>query len=217
MFCKLFNNFKKHPQNKIRFASSSIFTKDYINYSIYNVYSFNNDFIKLMNSLNPQLTGHIIEELVTDIFKGNIISVNEFVIKHSIQNYINNVNIFITQVKSLSNTLNKNLTVNSQDNLSFKKIKCCRTKEYRCFADITTEDYILDIKVVRKSFFLKDSIIKLSKVGLQYYNQLMCYAYGYKQKYNIWPNKLMLLNLYTGEYIVWEPNLFNYIHISKLI
>lgn len=219
---------------RTKHASKNIVTKQYINFET-KTYIFANNFIKCMNVVNPQETGRIIEYVLSNLFIKQSKNVN-FVPLDGIN--VDMINIitknlyeykfFVKQMNDFILCLigwksNKTVPVYLQDNLSFKKASCCKVKELKCFADVTTHDTIIELKVVRSSFFCLNSINtevvekKLNNVGLRYYNQLMTYACGFNNKYKRWPRRLILLNAYTGEVIDWHPTITSYDEFYDLI
>lgn len=215
--------FKFCKNIKLRNASNSIISTDYPEFKNI-IYPFSNEFIKTMNRVNPQVTGRIIELIISNIFVNQNILMGKIyplindnpnlILRNIIMQNQSEFDVFVKQINELSKNILE-FPVNLQEDLSFKKLKFCYRREYRCFADVTTSNTILDIKVVRKSFFLQNSTTKLSKVGLQYFNQLMIYACGFNYKYDHWPEKLILFNCYTGEIITWTPSNQDYIEFNK--
>lgn len=226
-FTKLFS---KHVRN----ASSIIVTNTTSSF-INRTYYIPNLFVKQMNEINPQLTGHIIETIVSYLFEIQSTHIELQQILNIVQPYkeytelyniLNNhyeLSIFIKYVNSIilnfiGNTHNLScIPIQLQEDLSFKYNHCCKTKKYRCFADVVFDSTILDIKVVRKSFYTKSNINSeiaciqnLNSLGIKYYNQLMMYACGFFKKYNHWPKNLIVFNIYTGETIIWFPTISNY-------
>lgn len=216
------------------YASNHIVTKQYNKFET-KTYTFANIFIKSMNAVNPQETGRIVEYILSNLFVKqskdvsfvpldglnidmvNIITANLYEYKY----FVKQMNDFILYLIGWKS--NKTVPVYLQDNLSFKKSSCCKVKEFKCFADVTTHDTIIELKVVRSSFFCLNSINtevvekKLNNVGLRYYNQLMTYACGFNNKYKRWPRRLILLNAYTGEVIDWHPTITAYNEFYDLI
>lgn len=179
-----------------------------------------NKFLIDMNERQPQLTGMIIESALSELFTNPTMSPNAIESFHKlhgesqllrlIEQNMAEYQLFLSQINHLIINMINFTPAFVQDDLTFKKSKCCKSKTYKCFADVVTNKSIIDIKVVRSSFFTHDN--KISHTGIKYYNQLMCYACGYKMKYNEWPEKLILLNCYTGEILTWKPNIQQYQH-----
>lgn len=230
MFASVFKRLFTRTKN----ASNHIVTKQYTNFET-KTYIFANNFIKCMNDVNPQETGRIIEYILGDLFvkqsknvnfaplDGLNVDLTNIITKklYEYKSFVNQMNGFILYLIGWKS--NKTVPVYLQDNLSFKKSSCCKVKELKCFADVTTHDTIIELKVVRSSFFYLNSINteivvkKLNSVGLRYYNQLMIYACGFNNKYKRWPRRLILLNVYTGEIIDWRPTITTYNEFYDMI
>lgn len=233
-----FNFFTKLFQKSIRNASSTIITNTTSPFTN-RTYYIPNHFVQQMNKVNPQLTGYMIEAIVSYLFHVQSTRIDLQQVLNTVQTFnhcqsypelynimvgnYNNLAIFIKYINNIVfqfleyNKHNVYIPVQSQENLSFKQMKCCKRKAYKCFADIVFNSIILDIKVVRQSFYLKSNInseltyiTNLNSIGIKYYNQLMIYACGFFKKYTCWPAKLIVFNVYTGETIVWSPTLHDY-------
>ena len=180
-----------------------------------------NNIIKAMNAINPQITGRLIENIifylcnVHELYNSDVLYalvMNDVQINNKMIPIIN-ANLF--EFKNLLYELNcsvkehfnqpcKHIIYYHNDDLSFKKSKCCKVNTYNCICDLSTNDTIIDIKVVKNSV-INEKTNKLSNIGLKYYNQLMTYACGFWRKYDYWPSKLIVFNCYTCEFMYWVP------------
>lgn len=228
--------------SKTTSASSTIVTKQYSADFETRTFNFSNTFVKIMNASNPQETGRIMEYIISDLFARQSKHVHyvQYVQYVSSNNYSNAVvnillqnnyeyRLFVSQMNKLVlfllnwSLLMPIIPVTLQDDLTFKKISCCKVKTCKCFADVTTIDTIIELKTVRSSFFYikpinsEISVKKLNNIGIRYYNQLMMYACGFNRKYGKWPKRLILLNAYTGEIIDWKPSVSTYNEFFDLI
>ena len=222
--------------SKTSSASSTIVTKQYLTDFETRTFNFSNTFVKTMNASNPQETGRVMEYIISDLFTRQskhiqYVSLSDYsnavmdILLQNVYEYrsfvhqMNNLVLFLINW-SPSRPI---IPVTLQDDLTFKKVSCCKVKTCKCFADVTTTDTIIELKTVRSSFFYikpinsEIAMKKLNNIGIRYYNQLMMYACGYKHKYGIWPKRLILLNAYTGEIIDWKPSVSTYTEFFDLI
>ena len=231
MFATVF----KRLFTRTKHASDNIVMKKYCEFET-RTFNFSNNFIKSMNASNPQETGRLVEHMINEMFIKQMkhidyIDLNGYspvlidILLANIDEYrsfvkqMNNLVLFIINWKSRAPLI----PVYLQDNLSFKKVCCCKVKELRCFADVTTIDTIVELKAVRNSFFCLNQINseiavkRLNNIGIRYYNQLMTYACGFNKKYGRWPHRLILINAYNGEVINWQPTITDYNEFYDMI
>ena len=216
-------------------ACDNIVTKQYCDFET-RTFNFSNNFIKTMNAINPQETGRIMENIISDLFvkqskhiqyvnlNGYSTNLIDVIINNNYeyQSFVNQINKLVLFLINWKPRIPM-IPVYLQDDLSFKKVSCCKVKEFRCFADITTTDTIIELKAVRNSFFyLKQvnseiAVKRLNSIGIRYYNQLMTYACGFNNKHGRWPRRLILINAYNGEVIDWRPTITEYNEFYDLI
>ena len=234
---KFFSFFKRNKYFKA--SNLNVITKSKKYYV--KSYIFNNNLIKEMNAINPQSAGRFIEDIVywlitltTPTYYQNewckpnnmlLYVLNNIVPKHPRMKDL--CNIKYTELTNLLSYLNfivkecinpnkEYISVYHNEDLSFKVSKCCRVNNYNCISDITTDDTIIDIKVVKHNM-LNQHKTELTSVGLKYYNQMMAYASGFYRKYDKWPKQLIVLNFYTCEVISWKPSRKDYLKFNKML
>lgn len=217
-------------------ASSTIVTKQYSTDFETRTFNFTNTFVKSMNALNPQETGRLMEYVISDLFSRQSKNIHSVTTSNYSDDIVNIILQNMYEYQTFVRQMNKLvlflinwspampiIPVTLQDDLTFKKLSCCKVKTCKCVADVTTTDTIIELKTVRSSFFCikplnsEVSVKRLNNIGIRYYNQLMMYACGFNYKYKRWPKRLILLNAYTGEIINWKPSISTYTEFFDLI